>query len=73
MTQGERISELEADLADLRGKVNTLCEAMVIVTRFLPAPPEPAPERPRLRVIGGSEPPDVGRLSPPRGRLRVVR
>jgi hypothetical protein len=46
-----RIADLEADLADLRGKVNTLCEAMVLITRGIRTP---EPERPQLRLVRGS-------------------
>jgi hypothetical protein len=52
-----RVDVLESDLADLRGKVNTLCEAMVLITRGIRTP---EPERPQLRLVRG-----VNTLNPP--------
>jgi hypothetical protein len=61
VTQGERIEQLEkdlrADLAFVMGEVNELRAGTEILAKavaaFLPPIPEPAPERPRLRVIDG--------------------
>jgi hypothetical protein len=51
-----RVADLEADLADLRGKVNTLCEAMVLITRAANVrAADLSPERPQLRLVRGSE------------------
>jgi hypothetical protein len=77
MTQGERITELEIEVGTLMGEVNELRAGTELLAKalaaFLPPIPEPAPERPRLRVIGGQKLLGDSNSFRPRGRLRVVR
>jgi hypothetical protein len=85
ITQAQRIDGLLYQITVLRGEVaalragtELLAKAMAtflgpVSVRSADISSEPAPERPRLRVIGGRNlSPSDERLSRPRGRLHLV-